>query len=383
MSHRISLSTADLSGTALRRDYVANLSAEGSSYAQAYDRTTLWYDAFWRDGRVYLVCPKLMNFAPLIKRAIFRLDQQPVGIAKRRSYQRYDMIELSSPLRPVEISVTGNGFELATPVSRDETGRFAHLNTHFTMTRNNDPEWIRDFAIFSRKKHGLEAMVLFDNGSTDYPLSAVESALRDAGLRDFVIISVPLPYGRKSTTNSSRAKFLQTALMNIARLRILGRARAVLNADIDELVWCREGNVFDKTVGSYLGFSVFSGEWRYPGPNSGMRARHLSHDHRWQDSPRCPAKYCIVPQGRLGNFSWDVHRLTGLPFKQYLRSTDMGFIHCSEVSTNWKGVCQRRGVPADVADWKDMELTFDANTRALLDEGFGKQVPRQQIEAVA
>ena len=373
MSHRISLSTADLGGTALRRDYVADPSVEDRSYAQAYDRTTLWYDAFWRDGRVYLVCPKLLNFGPHLKAATFRLDERPAKITRRRSYPRYDVIELSSRVRPAEISVSGPGFEVATAVSPDETERFSRLNTHFTMTRNNDPEWIRDFAIFTRKHHGLEAMVLFDNGSTEYPLSALEEALEGVGLADYAIISVPLPYGRKTIRNSSRAKFLQTALMNIARLRILGRSRAVLNADIDELVWVKQGNVFDKAVKSYLGLSVFSGEWRYPRPGSSDRVRHESHDHRWVESRRCPFKYCIAPQGRLRNFSWDVHRVTGFPFKRIMRSTDVGFIHCHHVSTNWKVVPQRRGVPENVDHWQDLDLKFDRTTRSLLDEGFAGQ----------
>jgi len=383
MSHRISLATADLGKTGLRRNYVADLSVEGASYAEAYDRTTLWYDAFWREGRVYLVCPKLLNFAPLLKKAAFRLDGRPAMVVKRRSYQRYDVLELGSRVCPVEISVSGPGFEVATAVSPDETERFACLNTHFTMTRNSNPEWIRDYAIFNRKKHGLEAMVLFDNGSTEYPLSALEDALRDVGLADFAIISVPLRYGRKTTGNSSRAKFLQTALMNIARLRILGRARAVLNADLDELVWVRQGNVFDKAVNSYLGFSVFSGEWRYPRADSDARSRHISHDHRWEQSGVCPFKYCIVPQGRLRNFSWDVHRVTGLPFKRMLRSTDVGFIHCHQVSTNWKALGERRGVPGNVDSWQGLDLTFDSKTRALLDEGFAGQSCWRETTACA
>jgi hypothetical protein len=124
-------------------------------------------------------------------------------------------------------------------------------------------------------------MVLLDNGSTEYPLRAFEGALRGVGLADFAIISVPLPYGRKTTRYSIRAKLPQPALMNIARLRSLRQARAVLNADIDELVWVRQGNVFDKTLNSYLGFSAFSGAWRAPRVDAEARSGHISRDHRW------------------------------------------------------------------------------------------------------
>ena len=51
------------------------------------------------------------------------------------------------------------------------------------------------------------------------------------------VVSVPLPYGAFPARGSrSRALFLQTALWNIARLRFLRDARAVLPCDVDELV---------------------------------------------------------------------------------------------------------------------------------------------------
>jgi hypothetical protein len=80
----------------------------------------------------------------------------------------------------------------------------------------------------------------------------------------------------------------------------------------------------------------------------------------------CPFKYCIVPQGRLRNVSWDVQRVTGLPCKRMLRSTDVGFIHCHQVSTNWKALGERRGVSGNVDSWQGLDMTCDSKTRALL-----------------
>ena len=231
-----SLSSADLGNFELRRDFVTDPAGQDATYLQAYDRTTLWYDAFWRDGRVFLICPSLMNFAPLIRAAEFKLDGRPAKIARLRHYSRHDVIELKSSNCPAEISVTGEGFDATTPVNQTILGRFAGMNAHFTMSLDNDPEWIRDFAVFHRKTQDLQAMVLFDNGSTRYPLSTIEDALEDAGLRDFIIVSAPQSYGRNATgPKMHAAKFLHPALINVARLRFLGKARAVLNVDIDEL----------------------------------------------------------------------------------------------------------------------------------------------------
>lgn len=367
MIRQLTLSTADLSKCKLRRDFLTDPAGQDEAYVQAYDRTTLWYDAFWRHGRVFLICPKLMNFAPLIRAAQFMLDGQPTKIARLRQYSRHDTIELKSSRCPAEISVLGEGFEVTTPVTRAELERFARMNVHFTLSLDNDPRWIRDFALYHRRTQGLQAMLLFDNGSMRYPLITIEKALEDVGLRDFAIVSAPLPYGRKTASQDHRAKFLHTALMNVARLRFLGRARAVLNADIDELVWTDGATVFDKVANCSLGFAAFAGEWRYPRPGLKRPAIHNDHDHVCRQSKPCPAKYCIAPRGPLGWLSWDVHRLIGLPFKKWFRRSDIGYLHCHRITTDWKDLPPRHGHPPARVALEELELNHDPRTRVVLD----------------
>ena len=226
-----------------------------------------------------------------------------------------------------------------------------------------------DFGSYMVKAQGLDAMLLFDNGSTDYALEEVGTTLKRTGLKRIVIVSVPFKYGHRTQQDSSRAKFLQTAMLNVARLRFLATAGAVINSDFDELIWSRGGNVFDLTKKSILGFSIFSGEWRFPDPQHPNQTIHAAHDHKLDKSELCPWKYCIVPQGRLKRLSWDVHRLSGLPFKKILRNTDIGFYHCHNTSTHWKGTPSRRGVPETNRDWTGHEFEFDSDARAALDLG--------------
>ncbi len=375
----IKLASADLSHSQLRRKFVADPLVEGPSYVESYDRTTLWYDAFWRGGRVYLVCPKLLNLLPLIRNACIRLDGYVTPISKVRQYRRYDTIELRSIRQPSEISVEGEGFAVSSPISHEQNHLFHGLNAHTTLSRNNDVRWICDFGRYMVKAQGLEAMLLFDNGSTDYCLEEVGAALMKTGLKQVVIVSVPFKYGLRTHQNSSRAKFLQTAMLNIARLRFLTTARAVINADLDELIWSRGGNVFDLTQGSFLGFSIFSGEWRFPGLQETDNKSHSVHDHKSKEAEPCPCKYCIVPQGRLKHLSWDVHRLSGLPFKKLLRNSNIGFYHCHNASTQWKGAPAKRGVPEGIHNWSDSELEFDWDTRSALDVGLPKSTEKEGL----
>jgi hypothetical protein len=365
----IKLASADLSQTQVRRDFVADPFVEGCRYVDSYDRTTLWYDAFWRGGQVYVVCPKLLNLLPLIRHACIKLDGCKTPISKVRQYRRYDTIELRSSRHPTEISMEGEGFAVNSPISQEQTHLFNGLNAHTTLSLNNDIRWICDFGRYMVKAQGLEAMLLFDNGSTDYCLEDVATALMKTGLKQVVIVSAPFKYGLKTVYNSNRAKFLQTAMLNLARLRFFATARAVINADLDELIWSRGGNVFDLTRRSFLGFSVFSGEWRFPHPQQRNIESHAAHDHKSNKTETCPCKYCIIPQGRLKHLSWDVHRLSGLPFKKILRNPNIGFYHCHHTSTQWKGTPYRRGVPNGICSWRESELEFDSDTRAALDGG--------------
>ena len=372
----IKLSSADLSQSQVRRKFVADPFVEGRSYVESYDRTTLWYDAFWRAGRVHLICPKLFNLLPLIRKACIKLDGCVTPISKVRHYRRYDTIELRSNKHPRQILVQGEGFEVATALSQDQCHLFKGLNAHTTLSMNNDLRWIRDFGSYMVKAQGLDAMLLFDNGSTDYALEEVGTALKKTGLKQIVIVSAPFKYGHKTQQDSSRAKFLQTAILNVARLRFFATARAVINADFDELIWSRGGNVFDLTQKSFLGFSIFSGEWRFPGPQHPNQNIHAAHDHKLNQTELCPWKYCIVPQGKLKHLSWDVHRLSGLPFKKFLKNSDVGFYHCHNTSTHWKGSPSRRGLPKGIRNWSDNEFEFDLETRAALDSGL--PVPSDQ-----
>jgi len=186
-------------------------------------------------------------------------------------------------------------------------------------------------------EHGLQAMLLMDNGSDAYPPEAILDALADTGLHRAVVLKVPQPYGPPRTkTRSGAGKFLQPAMLNLARLRFLHRARAVLNVDIDELVWTRDGSVFDAAAGSMLGIVAFGGSWRYPALGSPPPHRHADHLYPRPDARPCPTKYCLRPGSLIGRGSWDVHRLE-LPLPMGLvRRQDLGYWHCRSITTNWK-----------------------------------------------
>ncbi|MEL7212668.1 MAG: hypothetical protein AAGK92_08405 [Pseudomonadota bacterium] len=337
MSHIVSLNSAVLPADGPRRDHIVEAQYRPDGYDAGYDFTTLWYDAFW-DGRdVVLTCPRLLNLQALLKTGTVLLDAQPAARPRIRRYRRHDIIRIQAPLQPAHLTLQAAGVALDSPVARVDHDRFRGKNVHLAISRDNDLIWLKDFAQYHIAEHDLQAMIVIDNGSTAYSPEDLAKALLSTGLQDVLILPAPFAYGPFGLKPfSRRAKFLQTALLNAVRMRYLSHARAVLNCDIDELVWTRSGTIFELARKSLLGAVTFPGIWRFPVEGHDGFARHRDHLGLIEEVGPCPPKSCIVPASPLGRMQWDVHGFEFPPLARLTRTTRAGYWHFRAISTNWK-----------------------------------------------
>jgi len=360
----ISLNPATLEGSEVKRDLPPGF-VEAEEDAGHYDRTTLWYDAFWRNGRLVLVTPTLFNLETHFINGDFTVDGRPVRpkrIDRRRAHDELWFHVRDRPAR-VELRIGTERFSSAVAGCED-SDFFKGLNTLVVLQRDNDLVWIRDFLIYHREMHGLQAVLFFDNMSRSYDLEAFARAIEDAGISKGMIVPAPFHYGKYGRTASGqpdwRGHSMQAALLNVARLRLLRRARAVLQCDIDELVWCKGGgSIFDMTRRHPLGYVHFPESWRYARTEAGKLPLHS--DHRWvrERHERCPPKWCIWPRGPLRWASWDVHKLHGLGMREWQLSRRAGAWHLRQLSTHWKAFEDRKSLPDDLM----LDTRIDAQFR--------------------
>lgn len=330
-------STCRLEETPHRRASRVDLKFRREGYENAFDATTLWFDAVWHDGLVTLVCPRLNNLATLFKRGKVTLDAEEAK-PNVRTFYRHSTVSLKCPLPPVRISLDIDGFRLETPVRIATPERFRGRNTIVTMSKNNDLRWIEDFAGFHARTQGAESILFIDNGSTTYAVSEIQGVLERAGL-DALVLSTELPFGPRGLKPYSNSElYLQTCALNAVRLRYLQEARAVLFCDIDELVLSRGAEtVFDAAARSPFGYTRFSGTWRYAADVGGAAlVRHADHIFRKPAETSCPHKWCVRPGGPVGHAQWRPHTLEGFPFNWMFDSKDFTFHHCRQITTGWK-----------------------------------------------
>ncbi|MEM8556065.1 MAG: hypothetical protein AAGF71_14720 [Pseudomonadota bacterium] len=309
-------------------------------YLETYDRSTLFYDCVYQEdaGHYLFTAPRFLNLWAEFRDRI-RYNGEPVRDLKRRRTPKYEQVLLSAPLGEMALDLPGGAHPIVPRL--DISDMFAGLNAVVTMNKDNDLSWVRDWLLYLVTQHGLEAVLIFDNGSRDYPLEALADAMAGVdGIKAAAVVLADFPYGPRDSGQGFelRPKFLQPAVINIARTDILRKSRAVLGVDIDEVVLRRGGDsVFDRAVKTWAGAVKIRGAWAYPSADDPLPCGHGKHINRIADDHASPKKWCAVPQGRLSRLGWFVHHVGGSIFQTLPTTTDCEFVHCRATSTGWKG----------------------------------------------
>ncbi|MEO0918067.1 MAG: hypothetical protein AAFY31_13945, partial [Pseudomonadota bacterium] len=303
------------------------------------------------------------DFEQVLRRCTFRLGTEDL-VPKRRSFIRFDRLDFGADPtgRSFQLDMPNGAIEL--PISTAATDRFADRNVIYTMVRNDDLIWIRDWVLAHQRNHGADAVLIANNGSTAYDSNALACAISDVpGIAVADVLEVPLRHGpaSKSVSRVGFAKFLQTACLNLVRDRFFARARAVLLCDVDELITAPEGrSIFDATAQSIIKYRPIAGSWRFAAESDGV-LRHADHILSDTRNEACADKYCIVPDSIFGRMCWSVHSLENVNRRIFRPRGPHRFYHCRGISTSWKGPrrgqSQRAGTP-DPATQDFMAKTF-------------------------
>lgn len=351
MNARIALSTCTIAaGTGLRRDPPRPPRLRNAVYAEQFDWDTLFYDVY-RVGR-YIVFqgPPLLNLRPHIEASDYFLRRLRGLFPRARLIERNRSSEywvretathvtLDSPLGRHDIEVQPNHAE-----------RFAGRRVVHTLSRNNDIAWVLEWLRFYVKVHGADAVLLYDNASTDYASDDLRAAIARA-FPEVVAVVVDWPFrygpqggmagavdGRETPWDSD---YCQTGSLQHARFRFLGQARSVLNVDIDELVLSDRGrSIFAATEAARGGFTKFAGHWISATTPHGIAPGRGRHGDFWlmdaQEADRCPPKWCVVPaKTSAARHCWSVHNLFGARRNRRL-SGEFAYRHMRGISKGWK-----------------------------------------------
>ncbi|EIZ80909.1 PE-PGRS family protein [Novosphingobium sp. Rr 2-17] len=321
-----------------------------AAYAAQFDWDTLFYDVYRVGRHIVFQGPPLLNLRAAVEQSDYfaahlgRLFPRARLIERNRSSEYWvrdaaDRIVLGDPF---------GGQEIAVQPSRE--ARFAGRRVLHTLSRNNDIAWILDWVRFYVAVHGADAVLLYDNGSTAYSTDELRAAL-DQAFPAIVseVVDWPFPYGPQGGMAGAvdgretpwDSDFCQTGSLQHARFRFLGRARSVLNVDIDELVLSNRGrSIFDAAETSWGGFVKFGGRWISATTPHGVTPGQGRHGDFWLsdtlETDQCPPKWCVVPaKTSRTKQCWSVHNLFGARRNRRI-SGEFHYRHMRGISQGWK-----------------------------------------------
>lgn len=311
--------------------------------------------------------PKAFNLYEHINSAEFKVGSTKLK-PKLHNGWKYDRVDLKCTNPEGRLEMTFNGFKFETKINNTQYELFSGQRVLFTLSRNNDIDWIKDWMRWHHRMHGADGLILADNSSELYSPEELRDALSSVeGFQSVVIVPANFPFGPglETATNVSDAKFLQVGISNLVLRRFLMNALSVAFIDIDELIiGSGARSIFEAAERSYIGLVVIEGRWRHLSANFDTSKEKPTHsDHLYEsvtDKP-CPSKICLVPRSIAGRMDVKVHNMRHMKHMPFIRTKDFWFMHCRSITTSWK--YNRKKLPSD-------SLRFSTSTADVLSAGF-------------
>ncbi|MDR7124865.1 hypothetical protein [Pseudotabrizicola sp. 4114] len=323
----------------LRREAPPRVEAPTDAFWERYDSTTLFYIAM-HDAATYrlqVFAPPLLNFTPVVRRAQFFLEDQKLAPPRIIHGDKFDRLVFDKAPMGATLRMAMTGVEGVMPVLACEPARFAGRRVIYTMSKNNDLAWIRDWMVWYQRKHKADAVFFVDNDSTIYSADALAETLGAVeGYTSVALAQIPFRYGPDFATarRASYAQFLQTAFMNAFWMLSMRYARAMLNVDVDELiVSAKDEAIFDAVETARHGIVMATGHWRYP-PPAKSPVRHRDHTLALPDDPPCSPKYCLRANSLAARQQLKVHGVKNFKRMPFVSRKDFTFLHCRNVSSS-------------------------------------------------
>ena len=200
------------------------------------DRRTVFFDVFFDKNKDQLIGigPRLFNLAKEILPLEVYIDCKRIQheICEKGNCLLFRSAALSSfQIKPTRIELKFNQFTHSFNVSANEFSNFAQIDkrrvTISTLQKNNDVQWIIDWILWHRRLHGIERVILYDNGSENRS-ELIEQLNKLSTIVDTTMVDWQFPFGIHPFMSTKEG------FLNHCRLRFPVKDGYCINLDVDE-----------------------------------------------------------------------------------------------------------------------------------------------------
>jgi hypothetical protein len=346
-----------------------------AEYESEFEDVVVFYDCFASADGADLVCigPPLANLKREVLPPVFRGFQKRIlSRSILRDFDRHAQLWFRAGRVEAGFE-TGRFAQQLLRAQPNGTPLFENRRAIVTISKDNEIIWIRDWVDFYVRYHGCDAVLIYDTGSTKYGRDELQSVISAVpGIAQALVVRWPYKWGPSWGTPPLRywqgpngiqhdfwdSDFLQYATLEHARHRFLLKASAVINADIDELVFTENGeSAFELALRSKTGFLSYGGIWiENASTQAALPRSYRDYIHNRIPPRPASAKWTIVPSRCPVHLPWATHWILDMQADEL--SARVLYRHYKGISTNWKNIRRvderpsgEHVVDAQVAAW--------------------------------
>lgn len=289
------------------------------NYLEKFDFQTIFSDVLISGGRVWLIGPPFLNLEEPLKDSVFRWNGKDVSDSVVfENFNRMSRASFSTEEECGELSIQSELGCWRRTVNSADPDFLASERVIVTQQQNNRLEWIAYWAYFNVVVNGASALVIYDNKSNDYSLSALEELLSMIpGLKKWVIVDWKTPYGvTGGPANRWDSDFGQYVSWEHSRRAFTMKAKSVMIIDVDELpVTTEKKTIFEQLESSNAKAILFKRQpiRAFPNRSNRLEGLRVHGDYSLGETRGAwlAAKYAYVPARLEEKDQLKVHLLEG------------------------------------------------------------------------
>lgn len=210
------------------------------NYKELFDYQTLFSDIYFtHSGQIEFVGPPLLNLEQILLSGKVLLDGVDVtSRLKIESIYRKCRILLPADKQSESLEVHFENEIFLRKIQPNHSNFFQDCNVLVTLQKDNPIEWICYWVAHHVHNHKVNAVLLYDNGSSLYSLEELRRVLSNIkGLDKLCVISWDIPYGPTGGDKQIwDSDFGQHQVWQHAWKRFAEKANSVIIGDVDELI---------------------------------------------------------------------------------------------------------------------------------------------------
>lgn len=240
-----------------------NIKFQDLNFLSKYDYSTIFYDVFFSFDRREILCigPDLQNLYDIILNSNFfildKLNNNIIQVKKENiiieNLNHIVRINIPNLLYSIDcfnlnLLIKSDIYNFNIPIGSNYSDLLRDKNVLITLNKNNKLNDISNWVIINSKINKINALLFFDNASTDYSYDDLQHNLAaNTNLDVLIIFHTPFTYGPIGGRGSKIAKiynvyipfdsnYLQFGTFEIAHQRFLSQTNHIFNSDIDEII---------------------------------------------------------------------------------------------------------------------------------------------------